>query len=111
MSAAVGNEGLYFRIHNSVIFVYSKCMSEHLVNGKPVTDEQIQAWADEAEAGYTVEKLRKRGRPTVGDGPGAVVPVRMDAALLMALNARAEKERVSRSEAIREAVRAWTQIA
>lgn len=86
-------------------------VEEKKVNGVPVTDEMIQKWADEAEAGYDVEKLRKRGRPTVGDGPGAVVPVRMDAALLEALNARAEQEHVSRSEAIREAVRAWTQVA
>ncbi len=87
------------------------CMAEERVNGAPVTDEMIQKWADEAEVGYDVEKLRKRGRPTVGTGPGAVVPVRMDAALLEALNARAEQEHVSRSEAIREAVRAWTQVA
>lgn len=87
------------------------CMDEERVNGAPVTDEMIQKWADEAEVGYDVEKLRKRGRPTVGTGPGAVVPVRMDAALLEALNARAEQEHVSRSEAIREAVRAWTQVA
>ncbi|NLE78515.1 MAG: CopG family transcriptional regulator [Rhodococcus sp.] len=86
-------------------------MAEERVNGAPVTDEMIQKWADEAEVGYDVEKLRKRGRPTVGTGPGAVVPVRMDAALLEALNARAEQEQVSRSEAIREAVRAWTQVA
>ncbi|WP_072816296.1 ribbon-helix-helix domain-containing protein [Rhodococcus zopfii] len=86
-------------------------MAEERVNGAPVTDEMIQKWADEAEVGYDVEKLRKRGRPTVGTGPGAVVPVRMDAALLEALNARAEQEHVSRSEAIREAVRAWTQVA
>ena len=87
------------------------CMAEERVNGAPVTDEMIQKWADEAEAGYDIEKLRKRGRPTVGTGPGAVVPVRMDAALLEALNARAEQEHVSRSEAIRQAVRAWTQVA
>jgi hypothetical protein len=86
-------------------------MDGETINGKPVTDGMIQEWADEAEAGYDVEKLRKRGRPTVGDGPGAVVPVRMDAALLEALNARAAQEHVSRSEAIREAVRAWTQVA
>jgi len=86
-------------------------MADEMINGTPVTDEMIQAWADEAETGYDVEKLRKRGRPTVGDGPGAVVPVRMDAALLEALNARAEQKHVSRSEAIREAVRAWTQVA
>lgn len=66
--------------------------------------------ADEAEAGYDVDKLRKRGRPTVGDGPGVVVPVRMDAALLEALNAGAEQEQVSRSEAIRDAVRAWIEV-
>ena len=52
-----------------------------------------------------------RDGQTLGVGPGAVVPVRMDAALLAALNARAEQEHVSRSEAIREAVRAWTQVA
>ncbi|MFC8528438.1 ribbon-helix-helix domain-containing protein [Nocardia sp. NPDC057227] len=86
-------------------------MTDETIGGEPVTDQMIQGWADEAEAGYDTEKLRKRGRPTVGDGPGAVVPVRMDAALLRALNARAEQEHVSRSEAIREAVRAWTQVA
>lgn len=26
-------------------------MSEHLLRGKPVSEEQIQAWADEAERG------------------------------------------------------------
>lgn len=86
-------------------------MAGEMIDGTPVTDEMIQTWADEAETGYDVEKLRKRGRPTVGGGPGAVVPVRMDAALLEALNARAEQKNVSRSEAIREAVRAWTQVA
>lgn len=86
-------------------------MAGEKINGTPVTDEMIQAWSDEAEAGYDVEKLRKRGRPTVGDGPGTVVPVRMDAALLEALNACAEQKHVSRSEAIREAVRAWTRVA
>ena len=39
------------------------------VNAVPVTDEMIQAWADEAERGYDVEALRKRGRKSKGDGP------------------------------------------
>ena len=86
-------------------------MTDETISDQPVTDNMIEEWADEAETGYDVEKLRKRGRPTLGAGPGAVVPVRMDAALLEALNARAEQEHVSRSEAIREAVRAWTQVA
>ena len=86
-------------------------MTDETINDQPVTDNMIEEWANEAETGYDVEKLRKRGRPALGVGPGAVVPVRMDAALLEALNARAEQEHVSRSEAIREAVRAWTQVA
>ena len=48
------------------------------INGVPVTEEQIQAWADEAERGYDVETLRRRGRKPVGDGPAKVVPVRLD---------------------------------
>ena len=73
--------------------------------GAPVTDEQVQAWADEAERGYDVEGLRKRGRKPVGDGPGRVVPVRFDVTILAAVDERAEQDQVSRSEAIRAAVR------
>lgn len=85
-------------------------VSKHLLHGKPVTDEQIQAWADEAEAGYDLSELPtpRRGRPPVGDGPGTVVPVRLDAPTLAALTARAEAEGITtRSDAIRAAVRAW----
>lgn len=84
------------------------------MHGKPVSDEQIQAWADEAEAGYDLSKLPapRRGRPTVGDGPGEVVPVRLDAATIAALTARAEAEGITtRSEAIRAAVREWAHVA
>lgn len=77
------------------------------INGKPVTDEQIQAWADEAEAGYDVEVLRKRGRKPLGDGPARVVPVRLDDTLLSALDERAAHDHVSRSEVIRAALRAY----
>ncbi|SMG60367.1 Ribbon-helix-helix protein, copG family [Rhodococcus rhodochrous J3] len=87
------------------------CMADETIDRTPVTDEMIEQWADEAEAGYDVAALRKRGRPTLGEGPATVVPVRMDKALLKALNTRAEQEHVSRSEAIREAIRAWTRVA
>ncbi|MDN6554503.1 MAG: ribbon-helix-helix domain-containing protein [Bifidobacterium mongoliense] len=89
-------------------------MSEHLLHGKPVTNEQIQAWADEAEAGYDLPKLPKprRGRPPVGDGPGTVVPVRLDAATVAALTERATAEGITnRSDAIRAAVHEWTRVA
>ncbi len=82
-------------------------MTSRTIKGQPVSDDQIQAWADEAEAGYPVEQLRKRGRQPLGDGPSIVVPVRLDADLLEALGARADAEHVSRSEAIRAAIRAW----
>lgn len=86
-------------------------VSDEKINGVPVTDEMIQAWADEAERGYPAEQVRKRGRRPVGEGPGEVIPVRMDAALLQELTARAEHDHLSRSEAIRAAVRAWISAA
>lgn len=92
------------------LFVYNIFMSEHLLHGKPVSEEQIQAWADEAEVGYDLSKLPKprRGRPPVGNGPGTVVPVRLDEGTIAALMARAESEGIpTRSDAIRAAVRQW----
>jgi hypothetical protein len=87
-------------------------VTERRIHGEIVDDEQIQAWADEAEAGYDVAELRRRGRPTVGDGPGIVVTVRLDAPTLAALSERAEAEGIpTRTEAIRAAVRAWTRVA
>ena len=77
------------------------------VNGVPVTDEMIQEWADEAERGYDVSQLRKRGRKPMGDGPARVVPVRVDDTLLSALDQRAAHDHVSRSELIRAAIRAY----
>ncbi len=80
-------------------------MTKETIQGAPVTDDQIEQWAAEAEQGYPPEVLRKRGRKPVGDGPGTVVPVRMDETLLAAISELAAKHHVSRSEAIREAVR------
>jgi hypothetical protein len=77
------------------------------VNGVPVTEEMIQQWADEAEKGYDVEQLRKRGRKPAGHGPARVVPVRLDDTLLSALDERAEHEHITRSELIRAAIRAY----
>jgi hypothetical protein len=77
------------------------------IKGKPVTDTDIQDWADEAERGYDLEQLRKRGRKPIGDGPARVVPVRIDATLLAALTERAERDHISRSEAIRAAIRSY----
>lgn len=71
-----------------------------------VTEEQIQRWADEAEAGYDVEELtrRRRGRPGRGAEPMQVVAVRLTTDELNALDAIASQENLSRSEAIRRAL-------
>ena len=77
------------------------------IDGVPVTDDMIQEWADEAERGYDIEVLKKRGRRPIGDGAARVVPVRMDDSLVAAVDQRAEKDGTSRSEIIRSAVRAF----
>ena len=77
------------------------------IEGVPVTDEMIQEWTDEAEKGYDVDQLRKRGRKPMGDGPARVVPVRLDDTLLSALDERAERDHTTRSELIRAALRAY----
>jgi hypothetical protein len=77
------------------------------IGGKEVTEQDVQTWADEAEKGYNVDRLRKRGRKPLGDGPAQVVPVRIDDTLLEALAERAERDHVSRSEVIRAAIRAY----
>ena len=71
-----------------------------------VSDEQVQHWVDEAEAGYDVEELKRRGRGRPGRGaePMQVVAVRLTAEEIAALDEVAVREHVSRSEAIRRAL-------
>jgi len=82
--------------------------ADETINGKPVTDEQIAAWAAEAEAGYDVEELKKRGRGRPGRGaePSQVVALRLTTEELANIDARAAREGKTRSEIIREAVAA-----
>lgn len=83
--------------------------TERTINGVPVTEEQIQAWADEAEHGYDVAELKKRGRgrPGRGAAPSQVIALRLTAEELSALDARAAREHKTRSEAIRDALAAY----
>ncbi len=77
-----------------------------LYDNDMVTDDQIERWADEAEAGYDVDELKRRGRGRPGRGaePMQVVAVRLTADELAALDAAAAKKDMSRSEAIRAAL-------
>lgn len=78
------------------------------IRGVPVTDAQIEAWADEAEAGYDIDALKRRGRGRPGRGtePSQVVALRLTPEEIKALDAKAEREGKSRSEVIRQAIAA-----
>lgn len=56
-------------------------MYGHTRSGRPITDSDVEALADEAEAGYDVDGLiarrSKRGRPALGSGPASVESVRL----------------------------------
>ncbi|WP_040158030.1 ribbon-helix-helix protein, CopG family [Mobilicoccus massiliensis] len=71
-----------------------------------VSEGRIEQWVSEAEAGYDVETLKRRGRGRPGRAAEAsqVVAVRLTADELAAIDAVAEREQVSRSEAIRRAL-------
>jgi hypothetical protein len=64
--------------------------------------------AAEAEAGYDVAALKKRGRGRPGRGaePSQVVSLRLTAEELAEIDARAAREGNTRSDVIREALAA-----
>jgi len=85
---------------------------KRIIQGKEVDEAQIDQWVDEAEKGYDVEVLRSRwGRAPRGSAAAQVIPVRLTAEELAALMARAEKEGLNRSEAIRAALSSWAHVA
>lgn len=74
-------------------------------SGRAITDADVQAFADEAEAGYDVTALR--ARPTRRAGARAeVVPVRMAPELKAEVEQRADAESTSVSEIVRTSLRA-----
>ena len=89
-----------------------KTMKEHLIHGHTITDEQIQAWADEAEAGYDLSQLPspKMGPPESMNNSSTVISVELDDDLVGRLAKRAAVEGLSsQSEAIRRAIHEWVE--
>lgn len=76
------------------------------INGAPVTEDQIEQWAREAEVGYDVVAFQKRGRGRPGRGSTAsqVIALRLTIDELAQVDARANREGKTRSEVIREAL-------
>lgn len=81
---------------------------ERKIQGQNVSEEQLDDWVAEAEKGYDIAWLKKRmGRPARSDRAARVVPVRLTDAELEAVMARADREHLNRSEAIRQALAQW----
>lgn len=77
-------------------------------DGTPITDDALEALAEEAERGYDVDEMlraRHTGRPAMGSAPASVESVRLDPGLKRDLLLRAGQEGISVSEAIRRALR------
>jgi hypothetical protein len=77
---------------------------KNTIRGEEVTERQIGEWVAEAEAGFDVELLKKRGRPARSREASQVVALRLTAEELAALDLRAQREGKSRSEIIRDAL-------
>lgn len=76
------------------------------ISGKEITDELIEQYVAEAEAGYDLSKLKPvRGRPRMGSAPARTFPVRLDPALRFALDQRASAEDKPAAEIVRQALR------
>ena len=81
-------------------------------NGRLVSDDEIQRLADQAEAGIDLSQLKRRpGRPTLGNAPAEVFPVRLEPELRSALEERAESDHTTASDIVRAALRAYLQVA
>ena len=79
--------------------------------GSPITEVDLEQVADEAEAGYDVTTLRVRGgRPPMGSGPAAVVPVRLHPELRAAVVAWAIADDTTTSAIPREALRRFIDV-
>jgi hypothetical protein len=76
-------------------------------SGVEITDELIEKYVAEAEAGFDLDKLRPRGRPRLGSAPARSFPVRLDPDLRAALDERAEHDGRPASEIVREALRRY----
>lgn len=79
----------------------------HTRDGKPITDEMIEALSRQAEEGFDVDEIvrRRGGRPPLGSSAASVESVRLDPELRDALRERAERDGRTNSDVIREALR------
>ena len=77
------------------------------MNGHPVSEAQIDDWVAEAEHGYDVEALRRRGRAPRGGPPARATSVRLPGDGIDGIDRYADKNGGTRSTVIRDALRAF----
>ena len=75
--------------------------------GVEVTDEVIDRLAGRAERGFEHARLRRRGRPPLGEAAAKVAQVRLPPEMAEALAKRAKRDRTAPSAVIREALREY----
>ena len=80
-------------------------MDMKTINGKPISEEQIDTWVAEAEDGYDVETLRRRGRKPRDKDAAKVISIRLSPSEISDLDKYAATHGWSRSRAIREALK------
>jgi hypothetical protein len=93
---------------DSLLFSYYDIIMKETIDKKRVTEEQIAAWVDEAEKGYDVNVLKKRGRgrPGRGAAPSQVIAVRLTPEELKQIDQKAAELNMTRSEYIRHSLTA-----
>lgn len=71
-----------------------------------MSDDQLNSWVAEAEEGYDVEALQRRGRgrPGRGASPSQIVAVRLTAEEIALLDHLASARHATRSEVLRHAL-------
>jgi predicted DNA-binding protein len=77
-------------------------------SGIEITDELIEQYVAEAEAGFDLDKLKiVRGRPLIGSAPAKSFPVRLEPELREALDDRAKATGKPAAEIVRTALRRY----
>ena len=74
--------------------------------GVPLTSDDIERLADEAERGYPLDRLRPvgPGRPSLGQGTSPAIQVRLDPRAYKALQAHIAETGLNTSTIVREAL-------
>jgi predicted HicB family RNase H-like nuclease len=89
----------------------SKKVYGYTSSGKPINEEMIEQFVEEAEQEYEADQFKEsrrgRGRPPLGDAAKVVGSLRLDPALREEAELRASQEGVSVSELLRRSLREY----